>query len=44
MAPACHAYYDGGYVGKMSRDDVRLIFNAARILSRSFLEMEGLAC
>jgi len=39
---SCHAFYDGGYVGKMSRDEVRLIFNAARIESRSHLEMAGL--
>lgn len=39
----CHKFYDGGYINHgYTRDEVRRYFNAARVLSRSILEMKGL--
>lgn len=39
---ACHAFLDGGYAGKMPRDQVDLNFNVARLLSQAILRRKGL--
>lgn len=40
---ACHAYYDGGYANLgVDRETAQQQFNAAKIRSRSILEMKGL--